>query len=227
MSSTPALHLVSKNPQAAPPERRSRRAAMLMLLRKIHLYLGLWGAGLGLLFGITGILQNHRSIMQIPVEDAVETSTQMALPAGGFASAKDLAKWLQQQTKIASQEEPKIRVQPAKKVTWANIPVQQPERWNVRIGNFKHRISAEYMVGNAFVKVETTDTTPIGTLMQLHTASGVSAFWVLLSDTIAGALIMLCLTGLLMWTQLHTLRTTAVLTSVGALTAGLWYLWTV
>ena len=64
-----------------------------------------------------------------------------------------------------------IRVQPGKKVIWANIAVQQPERWSVRLGNFKHRISAEYFVGNSFVKVEQSDTTPIGTLMQLHTAS--------------------------------------------------------
>ncbi len=151
----------------------------------------------------------------------------MPVPAGGFATAKDLAKWLQQETKDKSTDEPAIRVQPGKKVIWANIAVQQPERWSVRLGNFKHRISAEYFVGNSFVKVEQSDTTPLGTLMQLHTASRVGVFWVLLSDTIAGTLILLTLTGLLLWTQLNTLRTTTVLTSVGALTAGLWYLWSV
>lgn len=55
--------------------------------------------------------------------------------------------------------------------------------------------------------------------------TGVSAFWVLLSDTIAGSLILLSLTGLLLWTQLHTMRTIAVLTSCGALATAAWFMW--
>jgi hypothetical protein len=87
-------------------------------------------------------------------------------------------------------------------------------------------VNAEYFVGNRFVKVETQDATPIGTLMRLHTASGVSAFWVLLSDTIAGGLIVLSLSGLLLWTRLHPIKLTAVAASLAALLAGGWFLWT-
>ena len=78
---------------------------------------------------------------------------------------------------------------------------------------------------NRFVKVETQDATPIGTLMRLHTASGVSAFWVLLSDSVAGALIVLSLTGLLLWTRLHPLRLSAVAASLAALVASGGFLW--
>ena len=48
--------------------KRSRRAIFLTWLRKIHLYVGLWGAVLGLLFGATGLILNHRAILKIPVE---------------------------------------------------------------------------------------------------------------------------------------------------------------
>ena len=47
---------------------RSRRGIFLKWLRKTHAWIGLWGAALGLLFGITGILQNHRSILKIPAD---------------------------------------------------------------------------------------------------------------------------------------------------------------
>lgn len=46
---------------------------------------------------------------------------------------------------------------------------------------------------------------------------GVRTFWMLLSDTIAGRLILLSVTGLLLWTQLHIARTIAVLISISAL----------
>jgi hypothetical protein len=206
---------------------RSRRATLLKWLRKIHLYIGLWGAILGLLFGITGILQNHRAILKIPLEKGVQTSTQLTLPTGGFATAPEMADWLQGVLKFTPAQKPMIRIQPAKQVIWADLDVRQPERWAINLGSPQHSIAAEYFVGNHFVKVEQNDATVLGTLMRLHTASGVNAFWVLLSDTIAGSLILLALTGLLMWTQLHTMRTVAMLTSVGALLAGLWFMWSI
>ena len=39
---------------------RSRRATFIKWLRKVHGWVGLWGAVLGLLFGTTGFLLNHR-----------------------------------------------------------------------------------------------------------------------------------------------------------------------
>ena len=54
---------------------------------------------------------------------------------------------------------------------------------------------------------------------------GVNAFWVLLSDSIAGSLILLSITGLLLWTQLRAMHTAAVTTSIGALLAATWFMW--
>ena len=41
-------------------------------------------------------------------------------------------------------------------------------------------------------------------------ATGASAAWILLTDTLAGALIMLSITGLLLWTKLHGSRLLAL-----------------
>ncbi|MGP1629334.1 MAG: PepSY-associated TM helix domain-containing protein, partial [Giesbergeria sp.] len=77
--------------------RRSRRAVLLGLLRTAHLYVGLWGAALGLLFGATGILMNHRAVMKIPVETAVQKTAQLPLPEPGFGTPQQMANWLQKE----------------------------------------------------------------------------------------------------------------------------------
>lgn len=214
--------------EAVPAVRkRSRRAIFLTWLRKTHLYVGLWGAVLGLLFGVTGFLLNHRAIMKIPVEKTVQRTVQLTLPERGFGKPEELSAWLQQELAFAPVAPPVIRTQPAKAVVWADREVMQPERWTVTLTRPEQGVTAEYFVGNRVVKLDQVDATPIGTLTRLHMSIGVNAFWVLLSDTIAGGMILLSITGLLLWTQLHTVRTIAVLTSVGALVGGICFMWSV
>lgn len=225
---TPVSTPVPGSAAASAPARvrkRSRRAIFLTWLRKTHLYVGLWGAALGLLFGATGILMNHRAILKIPVEKTVQTSFRLPLADGAAASPQAMSGWLQRELGLGDTPFAQARTQPAAAVVWEGQERMQPERWNIVLQHPRRGVSAEYYVGNRFVKVERLDATPIGTLTRLHMAVGVSAFWVLLSDTIAGSLILLSLTGLLLWTQLHTVRVAAVAAASGALLAAAWLLW--
>ena len=89
-----------------PRERSGPRAGVVFLrwLRKIHLWVGLWGALLGFLFGLTGILLNHRAVLKIPVERAVQRSSQLALPeADGPQDADQLEQWLQAELGMKAQ----------------------------------------------------------------------------------------------------------------------------
>ena len=220
-------HLLDDALQRPPARRRSRRAIFLTWLRKIHLYVGLWGAVLGMLFGVTGILLNHRAIMKIPVEKTVQRTAQLALDGKIFTSPEEMAAWLKAKLQFSSAPAVQVKRHPAQEVIWADRPIMQPERWTVALHSPQRAVTAEYFVGNRLVKLDHLDATPIGTLTRLHMSIGASAFWVLLADTIAGSLILLSLTGLLLWTQLHTVRTVAVLTSMTALTAAAWFTWTI
>jgi hypothetical protein len=216
-------------PASRTPARRAHRRSVLFMrwLRKIHLWVGLWGAALGLLFGATGILLNHRSILKIPIEKVVQKSAQLPLPADAserFKSIDEMALWLQQELKFDGMQT-RIKAEPQRLVTWADRELMQPARWTFNLNSPHKGVSAEYLVGNRYLKVDTRDATPIGTLTRLHMAVGVSAFWVLLSDTIAGGLIVLSVTGLLLWSRLHTIRLTTVAVSLAALSAGIWFLW--
>lgn len=217
--------LQARAPEQTSMRKRSRRAVFLTWLRKTHLYVGLWGAVLGLLFGATGVLMNHRAIMKLPVEKTVQKSAQLPLPDRVLNTPEDMSAWLQKELGFVPVQPPLVKSHAAKKVVWAEHEVSQPERWTISLQRPGQGINAEYFVGNRFVRLDQVDATPIGTLTRLHMSVGVSAFWVLLSDTIAGSLILLSITGLLLWTQLHTVRTIAVLTSIGALLAGTWFMW--
>ena len=205
---------------------RSRRAVFLSWLRKTHLYVGLWGAALGLLFGVTGILLNHRAIMKIPVEKTVMKTVQLPLPQQrSFSNPAEISDWLQNELGFTPTAPAVLKKHPATTVLWADREVKQPERWTVSLTRPERGMNAEYFVGNRFVKLDQVDATPIGTLTRLHMSVGANAFWVLLSDTIAGGMILLSITGLLLWTQLHTVRTLGVMTSIGALLGSAWFLW--
>lgn len=222
-----AVDLSPAAPHGKRGRRRSKRAIFLTWLRKIHLYVGLWGAVFGLLFGATGILLNHRAILPIPIKKDVQTKAHLSIPENGFTNPEQMSAWLQKELKFKPIAPPVIKSQPEKIVVWDQREIRQPAHWTIFLNRPGEGITAEYFVGNRYVQLNQLDATPIGTLTRLHKSVGVSVFWVLLADTIAGSLILLSITGLLLWTQLHTVRSVAVMTSVGALLAGVFFMWSI
>ena len=152
-------------------------------------------------------------------------SALLSLPSRSFANADEMGQWLQAELKFDQAAHGRVKADAPRRVTWADRELEQPARWTFNWQSPQRSVNAEYFVGNRFVKVETQDATPLGTLMRLHTASGVGAFWVLLSDTIAGALVVLSVTGLLLWTRLRPIRLSTVSVSLAALLAGIWFVW--
>jgi hypothetical protein len=67
-------------------------------------------------------------------------------------------------------------------------------------------VLAEYWVGNSFVTVKRSDNNVFATLVNLHKGVGMSIGWILLVDTLAGSIILLSLTGVLLWTLVNRQR---------------------
>ncbi|MBC7684219.1 MAG: PepSY-associated TM helix domain-containing protein [Bdellovibrionales bacterium] len=186
-------------PHAMPAaEARSQRAVVLKWLRKTHGWIGLWGAILGLLFGTTGILLNHRTVLKIPAAQAQESSIQMALPQTAPADPKAMAAWLSSSLGIA-REASRVKADPAKPVAWGDKSLTQPARWSGAFTGPQSGVQFEYWVGNNFVTVKRNDNNGFATLSNLHKGTGMGIGWILLVDTLAGSIILLSITGVLLW----------------------------
>jgi hypothetical protein len=179
--------------------RLSRRAEVVKWLRKAHGWMGLWGAVLGLLFGVTGIVQNHRAILKIPTPRPQESTVQMRLPATMPDSPEALAGWLKKN--LAIDHDPgRIKNEESHPVDWGDRTVQQPEHWTIFFPAPSGGVQADYWVGNGFVTVKRSENGLLATLMSLHKGVGVNPGWILLTDTLAGSIILLSLTGVTLWT---------------------------
>jgi len=214
----PGRHLMDGAEQAA-RRQRSRRANFIKWLRKVHGWVGLWGAVLGLMFGATGFLLNHRAgPMKVPTGQPQVEELQMAVPNKPFHSPMDMAKWLKGELKIDGKPG-RMKREPAHPVAWGDRSTIQPEFWQVGFAAPTQTVQAEYWVGNGFVAVKRTQNSFLATMTNLHKGTGLSIGWMLLVDTIAGSLILLSLTGVLLWTELNKRRVVGVALVGGSIIA--------
>jgi hypothetical protein len=181
-----------------PPPAPSRRAIVLKWLRRMHGWIGLWGAVLGLLFGGTGILLNHRDVLRIPAAQFRESTVQVPLPSPPPATPQALAAWLKTALKLEP-EARRVLVEPAHPVPWGDRSLQQPARWSASFTSPSGNVQAEYWVGNRVVTLRRSDANVFATLANLHKGVGMGMGWVLLVDTLAGSIILLSLSGVVLW----------------------------
>lgn len=198
------------------PPAPSRRAIATEWLRKAHGWIGLWGAVLGLLFGGTGILLNHRAALGLAPAQARATTVQVPLPMPAPADAQALAAWLQQSLKLDT-EPGSIRAEAARPVAWGRRSLLQPARWRASFASPSERVQAEYWVGNGYVTLHHNDNDNgvLGTLAGLHRGAGMGTGWVLLADTVAGSIVLLSLSGVALWALTSRRRTVGI--AIGAL----------
>lgn len=183
----------------------SRRATLIKWLRKMHGWIGLWGATLGLLFGTSGVLLNHRAVLKIPAVQIQESNFQLALPASPLGNVRDMASWLQHELKLAHPAS-RVRSEPARPVAWGDATLQQPEHWMASFTSPTMNIQTDYWVGNGYVTIKRSDNNFFAMLTQFHKGVGMSVGWILLVDTLAGSIILLSLSGVLLWILLNRRR---------------------
>lgn len=184
----------------------AQRGRFIRTLRKIHGWLGLWGAVLGLLFGVSGILLNHRAVLKIPAVKMEASEIQLSMQEPRPATAQEFTRYVQQKLDI-----PHEPVKPkgggkqgnADEARFMGKDVPQPERWEVSFAMPHAMVRAEYVAGNQFATVKREDANIWGFISRMHKGVGANAAWVLLADSIAGALIMLSITGVLLWTKMR------------------------
>ncbi len=203
-------------PSARPHSAWNRHNA-IRWLRKMHGWIGLWGATLGLLFGTSGILLNHRAVLKIPAVQVQESTVQLPLPQPAPASAQAMVEWLRGEMKL-DHPNLKSREEPAHGVAWGDKSMTQPGHWQMSLTTPRMNVQADWWVGNSFITLKRSDNNFFAVLTNLHKGVGMGVAWVLLADTLAGSIILLSLSGVVLWTQLNRKRVIGAAIGVTALT---------
>lgn len=199
--------------------RRSRRSTFLKWLRQVHGWIGLWGAVLGLMFGATGFLLNHRGgPLKISTGQPQVSQMQMWLPDPVPGSPRALAEWVNRELAFGGRVG-RTQREPAREVAWGDRGVMQPEHWSATLAGPKTSIAIDYWAGSKTVSVKRTEGTLLAMLSNMHKGVGMSIAWTLVVDTIAGSLILLSLTGVLLWTELNKRKTVGAAVFVASLIA--------
>jgi hypothetical protein len=186
----------------------------------MHGWIGLWGAVLGLLFGGTGILLNHRAVLKIPAAQTQESTVQLPLPQPAPANPQALAAWLKSSLKLEP-EPARVKLDPARPVAWGDRSLIQPARWSASFSSPTGGVQAEYWVGNSYVTLKRSENNVFATLANLHKGVGMSMGWILLVDTLAGSIILLSLSGVALWVLTNRRRTVGIaIASASLLLAG-------
>ncbi len=179
-----------------------KRGRFLVWLRRTHAWMGLWGAAMGLLFGVSGILLNHRSEMKLPLAKYEEARQVLTPPAASVGTPEALEAWLRTEFKLPDAKS-RIQKKPASPVPWGGGQIEQPENWRITLTAPNSSINAEYWKGDTDLHVEQKEANLWQTLANFHKGSGMPNAWILLTDTLAGALFILAITGTLLWSRLH------------------------
>jgi hypothetical protein len=182
------------------------RVIFVLWLRRTHRWFGLWGATFGLLVGFSGIWLNHRAVLKLPFAQEMQNS-QIALPEPAPATPDAMASWLRGALQLDTAPT-SVRIEKARPVPWAERAatadgqrLMQPERWVFAFGGPHSTLQAELWAGNHSISIKRIDNGLIGTLTNLHKGIGMPIAWILLVDTLAGSLVFLSISGVLLWWQ--------------------------
>lgn len=199
--------------------RHPRQAAFLRFLRKTHAWVGLGGAAFGLLFGLTGFLLNHRGTMKIEAGQIQERKVVVEFTEAP-ASPEALAQALAARFNVPM-DRVKWLIKAGRPGRMGGAPVKVADQWTVAFLGHAHFALATYTPGNRTVELEQRDASFLQALKRLHKGDGGQVGWILLSDAFAGALVLLTLSGILLWTRLAGPKLLAAGLAVGGLATAL------
>lgn len=186
---------------------RSAANARHRFIRQLHLWLGAWGAIAALLFGITGLLMNHRfGDAPWPQGKSEEVGqARFAVPAASAGSAESLSMWLRDTHGLDAHTIRKPKPEEGRKREGKPGGAEAP-KWNLSGGNARNSWSAEFTAGAPEITVKHSRQTALAALNRLHKGVGGGLAWTLLSDSYAIAMIVLGISGIWMWARGRTPR---------------------
>ncbi|WP_240099907.1 PepSY-associated TM helix domain-containing protein [Thermomonas flagellata] len=177
---------------AARPRARLHRA-----IRQLHLWLGAWGALAAILYGLTGLVMNHRfGEGAWPQGDSRQGARmELPVPPAARASPEQLSLWLRAQHGLEASLIRRGGPGPDSR------PGSEPPAWRLSGGSARQSWVLEYEPGRTQAQLVRTTHSPLAALNRLHKAVGGGPAWILLADSFALAMVALGVSGIWMWAR--------------------------
>ncbi|MEZ5894464.1 MAG: PepSY-associated TM helix domain-containing protein [Parvularculaceae bacterium] len=213
--------------------RQLQTNAVLTWLRRMHAWTGLYGALFFFCLGLTGFYLNHRTAIMTIEGGVLREVASLSVPieAGIITTEAELVAWMKREFSIAV-EPARGRGRPGGPVSFGGKQAEAAPVYAVSFRGPNAVISGEYELGANRVTVKRSNASLLKGLIDMHKVVGVGALFILIMDTMAGAMVFMSLSGVLLWTRLHGPRLAAagILGAVAAMTmialSGSWVGWT-
>jgi len=187
----------------ATPATAARRGRNHRLVRQLHLWIGAWGALAAIVYGMTGLVMNHRGGDNAwPQGESIEAArTTLMIPAAARTSAEALSLWLRQTQGLDAQS---IRKGGGRGESESNAKASA--RWTLSGGNARASWSLQYQPGTDRAEIRHTRQDWLAAFNRLHKGLGGGWAWSLLADSFALAMLLLGISGIWMWARGRTPR---------------------
>ena len=176
-----------------------RGAVAYRWVRKLHLWIGAWGALGAVLYGSTGLIMSHRlGEGAWPQGDTSEIGrSTLQVPVEARDSAETLSLWLRDAHDLDAQTIRKPR---------GGGEGRGPQAWSLSGGTAAESWSVEYKPGDAEVEVKRSRHSTLAALNRMHKAVAGGPGWRLLGDSFAVSMVLLGLSGLWLWVRGRSVR---------------------
>lgn len=182
-----------------------QRNDILIWLRRGHAWTGIYGAVFFFVLGLTGFYLNHRTaILHIDGGTTKEVAAvTVPVEPGVITDDASLEAWMREAVKASGNFAPPRGRPPSGTVQFNGEEMDQPVTLMLSARGPNATLSAEYVVGANMVSVKQSSPSMLKFFIDLHKVIGVGSLFVLLMDTMAGAMMFMSLSGVLLWTKLH------------------------
>ena len=233
----PGKRIVRKRPPKAHPflPGRLQTPIFLVWLRRSHGWLGIWGAVAGILFGLTTIAMVHANIFRT----GEDTQTVVQLPVSGAAidSVDDLGAFVKGELGLRTEWRQPRNAPPVVALAESGTAEGMETAGTAAMGAMgsggrrgggavgaqsnqpvfvtqftspQRTLDLRFVSGNEYIQIVDTERGFFETMNRLHRGNGAQLGWTLLGDAFSGALIVLALSGVLLWSRMDGSRLLAI-----------------
>lgn len=236
----PGKRIVRKRPPKAHPflPGRLQTPIFLVWLRRSHGWLGIWGAVAGILFGLTTIAMVHANIFR--TGEDTRTVVQLPVNGAAIDSVDDLGAFVKAELGLRTEwrqprnAPPTVALSESGTAGGAEPAGAAPVSATGAMGSGGRRgggavgaqtnqpvfitqftspqrtLDLRYVAGNEYIQIVDTERGFFETMNRLHRGNGAQLGWTLLGDAFSGALIVLALSGVLLWSRMDGSRLLAI-----------------